>query len=250
MGNDRHISLDGETCVVLAGGLGTRLRSVLPEIPKPMAPIRDKPFLEHLLCWIARSGIRRAVLSSGYRHEIIEEYFRNGESVGLELIYSVEQKPLGTWGALRQASRHVDRNEFIALNGDSWLEVDLCQLFNFHINCGGVATLAAAHVMDSSRFGSLQMNLSGRILRFNEKSAGGDGWINGGIYVLSQRVFGLVPMEAMSLEKQAFPRLVEEGIYALKAPGIFVDIGLPEEYMKLESSAEEWMTKLHGTKAC
>jgi D-glycero-alpha-D-manno-heptose 1-phosphate guanylyltransferase len=241
-------------CLVLVGGLGTRMRRLLNNLPKPMAAIAGKPFLEYLVRWLCRSGIKRVILCTGYRSERIQQYFQGGDAFGLQITYSWEREPQGTWGAIRQAGQLVTERDFLVLNGDSWLQVDLGQLLDFHVRSGGRATIAAVEVVDSSRFGSLDVDASGRIVAFREKSRSGKALVNGGVYVFSREVLEITPAAAFSLEKEVFPMLLPHGVYAMPVRGYFVDIGLPEEYQKLEKSAEGWMEKLGlrngGEKAC
>ena len=242
-------------CLILVGGLGTRLRPVLNDLPKPMAAVAGKPFLEYLILWLRQAGIRRVILCAGYRSEKIQEYFQGGDAFGLQIAYSVEREPQGTWGAIRQACRFVTQRDFLVLNGDSWLQVDLAQLWDFHLHRGGIATIAAVEVIDSSRFGTLDVDSYGRILDFREKrSPGNNALVNGGVYIFSREVLAVAPAMAHSLEKDVFPMLLPHGVFAMPVNGYFVDIGLPEEYKRLEATAESWVAKLRledgGAKAC
>lgn len=241
-------------CLILVGGLGTRLRAVVREVPKPMAPIAGKPFLEYLVRWLRLSGVTRLVLCVGHRAEIIQQYFQDGHDLGLNITYMVEDRPLGTWGAIRQAGETLDEPFCFVLNGDSWLDVELSGLVNFHAARGAVATIAAAEVSDCSRFGTLQVDPSGAILAFREKGGGeGPGMVNGGVYVFSREMFSLAPAAASSLEQDVFPELVGRGLYALPVRGYFVDIGVPDEYLRLQNEAEGWMLRMgiqNGDRAC
>jgi NDP-sugar pyrophosphorylase family protein len=209
-----------------------------------MATIAGKPFLEYLVRWLRKSGIQRVILCTGYRSERIQQYFQGGEAFGVQISYSWEREPQGTWGAIRQASQLVTEQDFLVLNGDSWLQVNLDQLLDFHVRCGGKATIAAVEVVDSTRFGSLDVDASGRIVAFREKKDAGKALVNGGVYVFSREVLAIAPVAALSLEKEVFPMLLPHGVFAMAVQGYFVDIGLPEEYQKLEESAENWMGTL------
>ena len=241
-------------CLILVGGLGTRLRPVLDDLPKPMATVAGKPFLEYLIRWLCLAGIQRVVLCTGYRSEKIRQYFQSGDAFGLQIAYSVEQEPQGTWGAIRQAGQFVTARNFLVLNGDSWLQIDLSQLVNFHVRRGGIATIAAVEVTDSSRFGTVDVDSSDRIIAFQEKRGSGTALVNGGVYVFSRDALAMVPTAASSLEKEVFPMLIPHGVFAMPVRGYFVDIGLPEEYQKLEATAENWVERLRlpdgGAKAC
>jgi len=241
-------------CLILAGGLGTRLRPVLDDLPKPMAAVAGKPFLEYLIRWLRQAGMQRVILCTGYKSEKIQHYFKSGEALDVQIAYSVEREPKGTWGAIRQACQFVTDRNFLVLNGDSWLQIDLGRLVDCHVRRGGVATIAAVEVTDASRFGILDVDSSGRITAFQEKRGPGNALVNGGIYVFSRDAFSIVPAAASSLEKEAFPMLLPHGVFAMPVQGYFVDIGLPEEYKKLEATANTWVARLRlqdgGAKAC
>jgi D-glycero-alpha-D-manno-heptose 1-phosphate guanylyltransferase len=220
-----------------------------------MAVIAGKPFLEYLIRWLRKSGVQRLILCSGYRSEKIQQYFRGGETFDLQITYSVEREPQGTWGAIRQAGQFFTERNFLVINGDSWLQVDLGRLIDFHNHRRAVATIAAVEVSDSLRYGSLDIaSSSGRILAFHEKRATRNTLINGGVYVFSREVFSIAPPTALSLEKEVFPMLLPHGVFAMPVQGYFVDIGLPEEYKKLEDNAQNWVEKLDlrngGARAC
>ena len=232
-------------CLILVGGLGTRLRAVVHEVPKPMAPIAGRPFLEYLVRWLRRSGVTKLAMCVGHRAESIQQYFQDGHDLGLDIKYVVEDRPLGTWGAIRQAAEALVEPVFFVLNGDSWLDVELSRLLHFHIATGAVATIAAAEVSDCSRFGTLQVDSSGAILAFREKGGGkGPGMVNGGVYVFSRETLSIAPAGASSLEQDVFPKLVGRGLNALPVRGYFVDIGVPDEYLRLQNEAEVWICRL------
>jgi D-glycero-alpha-D-manno-heptose 1-phosphate guanylyltransferase len=230
-------------CLILVGGLGTRLRPLISDLPKPMAPIGGKPFLEYLVLWVGHSGFHRVVLCTGYSAERIEEYFGRGDGFGVDIAYSVESKPLGTWGAIRQAMDCFPGDHFLVLNGDSFLQVELQALLDFHLRKQGLATIAVLGVPDSSRFGSIRLFPDGHITEFSEKVTDGPALINGGIYCLSREILDVAPEAAVSLEKEVFPAVISHGVYGMTVQGYFVDIGIPEEYLRLAGDAENWMKK-------
>ena len=237
---------DEVPCLILVGGLGTRLRPMLADVPKPMAPVAGKPFLEYLIRWVSRAGFRRVVLCAGYGAGQIREYFGQGDAFGVQLTYSVENEPLGTWGAIRLAGQRINHPQFVVLNGDSWLQVDFCRLLDFHRQKGGVASIAVVEVGNSSRFGSIRLDASGRVMEFLEKQQGGTTLINGGVYVFSQEVLEAAAPTAdvCSLEKEIFPALIPQGVYGMPVKGYFVDIGVPEEYKRLLHDARSWIEAL------
>src|SRR5208282_3614070 len=222
--------------VLLVGGLGTRLRSVLPSTPKPLASVGDKSFLELLVWQLRYQGIRRLVMCTGYLSDQIEKAFGDGHPWSVTIEYSKEPHPLGTAGALKLAQPYL-RNapEFLVLNGDSFLEIDFSQLMRFHRRRGGVATMAVRQVENASRYGTVQVDSSGRVKGFAEKTGSTlPGLINAGVYVFSPAIFQHIPEGPASLETGVFPRLLDQNMYALQQHGLFVDIGTPEDYQRAQ----------------
>jgi D-glycero-alpha-D-manno-heptose 1-phosphate guanylyltransferase len=234
-------------CLILVGGMGTRLRPVVNDLPKPMAPIAGKPFLEYLLRWVGHAGVKRVILCAGYRADKIQEYCGDGDAFGLQISYSLEKRPLGTWGAIRQAAQQLSNQQFLVLNGDSWLQVDLQELLDFHLDSGGIATIAAAGVRDASRFGSIRADSQGKVIGFAEKQTRAAALVNGGIYLFSREALAVAPVLTGSLESDVFPLLVPRGVYAMRVTGYFIDIGIPAEYKRLQREAHSWMQKLGYT---
>ncbi len=218
--------------VLLVGGLGTRLRTVVPSTPKPLAPVGDRPFLELLIRQLGNQGIRNLILCTGYLADQIEREFGDGSDLGVSIEYSKELQPLGTAGALKFAERFLQGvPEFLVMNGDSFLELDLRQLMQFHRTRGGLATMAIVSVENASRYGTVHVDSANRITKFLEKT--GDacpGLINAGIYVFSPAILEHIPTGPVSLEKEVFPRLLDQGVYAAREHGVFIDIGTPADY--------------------
>ena len=225
------------TPLILAGGLGTRLRSELPDLPKALAPLGGRPFLEHLLDRMARAGFQRAVLCVGYRADMIQEAIGNDHQ-GLEVLYSRENVPLGTGGALRHALSLAPTPWLLACNGDSTADVALDGFVRWHFQTPRRASLVAARVEDAARYGRLSLDPAGRIRRFEEKgSTPGPGWINAGIYLLPwDLIADISPERFLQLEQDVFPGLANEAFFAFPAEGGFIDIGTPESY----AMAKEW----------
>jgi len=221
--------------IVLAGGLGTRLASVTSDIPKPMAPIGSRPFLEYLLDYLVEQGTEQAVLAVSHKWEVIRRHF--GDTYrGMLLSYSVEEVPLGTGGAIRQALESITDDEVVVLNGDTLFRVDLKGMVNIHRSGGARLSIALKQVADSGRFGRVEVSADGVVTNFLEKSTGGPGWINGGIYMLHRRVFADFPMPArFSFELD----LVEPNIgriqpRAFQSDAYFIDMGVPEDYERAQ----------------
>ncbi|SMC26308.1 D-glycero-alpha-D-manno-heptose 1-phosphate guanylyltransferase [Desulfacinum hydrothermale DSM 13146] len=228
--------------LVLAGGLGTRLRPEVPDRPKALARVAGEPFLGRLLRWLKAQGLERVVLCVGYLWERIADYVGDGAPWGLEVVLSVEETPLGTAGALKNAERYV-QGPFFVLNGDTFLDVSLAALARFHEENGWLATLAVTHVEDGVSFGVVEMDSRGRLLSFNEKKGipGRPAWINGGVYLLERRVLGAIaPGRAVSLEKEVLPGLLDHGeaLGCFPARGTFLDIGTPDRYRKSQKELE------------
>ena len=224
--------------LILAGGAGTRLRSVLGDnLNKPMAPIANKPFLEYLVMWLRKQDIGDIILCVGYKADLIQSYFGEGERWDVHLEYSRETEFLGTGGALKLAEDLVHGNEFMVLNGDSFLDVDLGELARFHHEVSATATLALAQVDNAQRFGSVRLDDAHRIVGFAEKdNEARAGLINAGIYMLSREVLGMIPpRQVCSLEREVFPALIARNLCGLPFPGFFIDIGVPADYERLQS---------------
>lgn len=219
------------TVAVLAGGLGTRLRSVVSDRPKALAEIHGRPFLTYLLDRLSATGLSSVVLCTGHFGQQIEEAF--GERYGnLRILYSQEVQPLGTGGAVRLALPYLTSDPVLVMNGDSFCAVDFRSFWNWHCARGSRATLLLTQVPDTQRFGSVDMDPDGAIIRFGEKVKGSvSGSINAGVYLLSRQVIESIrPNANVSLEHQVFPTLVTRGLYGYPGGGRFLDIGTPEDF--------------------
>ncbi len=219
------------TPVILAGGLGNRLRSVVSDRPKVLAEVNQKPFLTYLLEQLHRAGFRKTVLCTGYLGEHIEKNF-GSRYKHLALFYSQETRPLGTAGALRLALPLVQTKSAIILNGDSFCGASLDK-FYFHYQKRKVsAAIILAHVSDARRFGKVFVDAQGRVLHFLEKDKKeGSGWINAGIYLVKKELLRSIPSGGpVSLEKQLFPQWIQQGIYGHQSRARFMDIGTAESY--------------------
>lgn len=226
-----------EVAAILAGGKGTRLASVVPDTPKPVAPIGEKPFLFYVFEDLARIGIRDVVLLTGYHHEKVVEQCRSAETLGLSVHYSRETEPLGTGGALRQAIETSPflKKPFLLLNGDTVIEPTVKPLLDHTLEKEEVILMGIMEVEDRSRFGGVELRGAGpRIERFLEKGASDPGWVNSGAYLVSPRILEFTPQRPafLSLENEVLPRLLREEIpiRGVPLPGRFHDIGVPESY--------------------
>jgi D-glycero-alpha-D-manno-heptose 1-phosphate guanylyltransferase len=222
--------------VLLVGGLGTRLRSVVTSTPKPLASVGDRPFLELLVRQLRYQGIRHLVLCTGYRAHEIEKELGEGREWEVTIEYSKEPRPLGTAGAVKFAEpllRGV--SDFLVMNGDSFMETDFQELINFHRRSGGIATMAVVRMKNEMRYGTVQVASGGLVSGFTEKVDGDpNGFVNAGIYVFNRRIFDHIPEGGVSLERDIFPKLLDHGLYASKQHGVFIDIGTPEDYARAQ----------------
>jgi NDP-sugar pyrophosphorylase family protein len=217
--------------VILAGGLGTRVARQLGGTPKVMAPAGDRPFLDHLLRWLAGQGARRVVLCLGHRAEAVLAYLAHAPRHGLEIATVVEPNPLGTAGAIAFARRAFRSDPVLVMNGDTLVELELAQFLASFTKSGASAGLVCAAVDDPARYGQVEIDRAGRVARFREKenAAAGPGWISAGIYLFSGRMLDHVSVIGRgSLERDLFQRLPPGTIHAFRAAGRFIDIGTPE----------------------
>jgi mannose-1-phosphate guanylyltransferase len=232
--------------LILAGGLGTRLRPAFDAGPKSMAPVGGRPFVEYLLSQIRRAGCHNVVLCVGHGKGHIEEWVASGARWDLNVRYSVEGEPLGTAGAIKQAASLIDKPDFLVFNGDSFLAIDLKRLVEEHLQSGAWATVALTRVHDPTRFGTVVVGANGQIKEFREKSvqvaseSRNSHLVNGGVYVLNKRVLGMIPdSRAVSLEREIFPQLLIKGIRGLLRDGYFIDIGVPEDFERAQAELPE-----------
>lgn len=227
--------LAGVTAAILAGGLGTRLRSVVADRPKVLAEVRGRPFLAYLLDQLAAAGVRYVVLCIGYLSEQVRAAF-GGLYGSLHLVYSQESSPLGTAGALRLALPLFKSDPVLVMNGDSFCRVDLRDFWTWHQARGANATLLLTEVPDTSRYGRVNVDADGLVLSLDEKGGNsGSGWINVGIYLLSHRFLLTIPADgAVSLEREVFPAWIGRGLYGYRSEGCFLDVGTPEAYALAE----------------
>jgi NDP-sugar pyrophosphorylase family protein len=224
--------------VILAGGEGTRLRPLTLSVPKPVVPVVDRPFLRHQLDLLASAGVRDVVFSVAYRPERVEAVFGDGRAFGVTIRYAVEDTPLGTGGAVRNALDLLD-DRTIVLNGDVLTDVDLPGLVRSHEERRASATILLTPVSNPSAYGLVETDPSGRVLRFREKPKPEEittDTINAGIYILETRVIDLIPPAVNhSIERGFFPALLARGDVVLGPVhrGYWIDIGTPEKYLQV-----------------
>lgn len=223
------------TAIILAGGLGTRLRSAVPDLPKPMAHIQGKPFLVYLMDYWIRQGVSQFILSVGYQRKVIMDYF--GENYrDIPITYVIEEEPLGTGGGLLLASMNLNE-PFLVLNGDTFFEVDLTLLLQFHAEQKSDWTFSLFHTNEVGRYMGMDLAADGRIINFKSGTSQPSRLANGGVYLLNPLVLrkaSFVSGSKLSLEDDMLPSLVEAGsvFYGLESTGRFIDIGIPDDYFR------------------
>ncbi len=245
--------------LILAGGFGTRLKDVVNDVPKPMATVLDKPFLEHQISLLKEQGITEIILAVHHMSDTVKSYFGNGHGIGVEITYSEEDTPLGTAGAIKKAQPYLD-SPFLVLNGDSYADVIIRDLVDFHTRNKSSMTIALTKVKDSSNFGNvvLEGNL---IVDFVEKMDSEEGLVSIGCYLFDPVIFDFIPSDVkVSLEQEVFPKLAKAKIlHGYKHDGYFMDIGRPETYnqfkqdalksicLREHSTVSEALRKMHKT---
>ena len=225
--------LAGVTAVLLAGGRGSRLSTVLADRPKVLAHVQGRPFLAYLLDQVAAHGVGEVVISTGYLGGQVKDTF--GDSYhGLRLVYSHESSPLGTAGALRRALPLLKSDSVLVMNGDSICKVALKAFWDRHCARGANATLLLAKMSETTRYGRVDVDDEGHVLGFQEKKrVHGGGWVNAGIYLIRRHFIGEIPAQkAVSLEREVFPNWIGNGLYGYKGTGHFLDIGTPAAYAR------------------
>ena len=223
--------------IILAGGFGTRLSSVVRDVPKPMASIGGKPFLCYLLARLMQGGYEHVVLATGYMHEKVEQYF-GSEYGGLSLSYAVEEIPLGTGGAIVNALQYCKEDTVTVLNGDTLFAIDYSHLRRYAAQTSTRAVLVLRRVDDAGRYGAVEIDSKGRITAFREKDLDyGSGFINGGIYQLSRSLLaGHAVNEAFSFEHEVLMALhQQQPFFAYVADDYFIDIGIPADYYRAQT---------------
>ena len=230
------IPTDAVRAFVLCGGAGTRLRPVLADQPKSMAPISGTPFLQLLLDGLRSQGVGDVILGTGYMAEQIERYFGSGSKLGIRLRYSREDEPLGTGGALKLAEPIIS-DPVLVLNGDSYVEWELVPILELFTAKDADMVIVLQAVTDVTRYGSVELDQDGRISQFVEKGASaGPGLINAGVYLLRKQIVrDLAAGTFISLEREVFPRLLDRGVYGLISTGLFIDIGIPDDFKRAQT---------------
>jgi D-glycero-alpha-D-manno-heptose 1-phosphate guanylyltransferase len=233
--------------VILAGGYGTRLRSIVSDRPKCMALIEEKPFLEYQIKFLASQGLTNFIICSGYKHEHISKYFGNGEILSANVKYSVEKEPLGTGGAIKNAL-HLLENNFIVLNGDTICNLSYDSFMNFHDEKKAHVSMVLAKIANNSRYGTIITDNADSIISFSEKVQNSSNFfINAGIYLIEKNSIDWKAFPTnFSLEKELFPILLhKKRFFGFKSNGYFIDIGIPEDFTRFQKEIKSctWLFK-------
>ncbi len=226
--------------IILAGGKGTRLSGVVSDVPKPMAQINGRPFLEYQINYLESWGVNHVVLAVGYMAEAISAHFGNSFN-GVKIDYSVEEETLGTGGAIKLAFQKIKGHSALILNGDTLFDMNIKRLFDFHRIKEADFSIALRFNLKTDRYGSVKMNPDNRITGFIEKEENSDEeYINGGVYLTKKAYFeSLKFSKSFSLEKEYFEKYVDKArIYGVKCHSFFIDIGIPEDYILAQDEFE------------
>jgi D-glycero-alpha-D-manno-heptose 1-phosphate guanylyltransferase len=220
--------------IILAGGLGTRLRSVVSEVPKVMAPMNDgKPFLEYLIKYIDMHELGEIIVSAGYKSSVIKNYF------GEKIIYSEENSPLGTAGAIKKAEKLLKGNGyFLVFNGDTFFEIDLKDFVSKVEKTKAIIGVALTKVKDTERYARVEINSNNKVTLMQRKLKG-PGFSLGGIFMFRKELLKFFP-EKGSLEEDVIHKFIK-GTYGFYYPNYFIDIGIPEDYEKCKTYLPQYL---------
>lgn len=224
-----------KTAIILCGGFGTRLSSVVSDLPKPLALINGRHFLFYILDKLDKSGIEHVIISTHHMWykfpEIIGESYKN-----IKISYCKEEMPLGTGGAIVNSLSLTNDTEFLVMNGDDWLDIDFNSLYQFYKDQNSLGVIAAKKLTDASRYGTISVDKHNKILSFNEKLPNSKGLISTGIYILNEKLFYYAPVRSsFSIEKDCFPNWIRWGMSAYITNAKFIDIGTPESYAEAQT---------------
>ena len=220
-------------CIILAGGLGTRLQSVVSDVPKCMAEVAGKPFLSYLFDYAKNQQFDHLIHSLGYKSEVVLQWL-DGKSYPFKISYVVEDSPLGTGGAIKLAFDKVETDKAFIFNGDTFFGVDTTLLAEFHKEKNAMISLALKPMTNFDRYGSVDLDKGERIIRFNEKQHCAKGLINGGVYVINKNLFSTLSLpEKFSFEKDVMEMHINDiPSYGCVQDGYFIDIGIPSDFTK------------------
>ncbi len=232
--------------IILAGGLGTRLRSKVNNVPKCMAPVAGKPFLWYMLKYLADYQITKVVLSVGYLRDVIIEWIDgNRNEFPYDFDFAIETEPLGTGGGIKLALEKIQSENALVLNGDTFFNVNIDELYEQHRLLPSYITLALKPMSNFDRYGNVKIDVSNRILKFEEKKYHENGLINGGVYLIKKEIFkNTRSYSKFSFETDVLPDACSSGwVYGVKQDGYFIDIGIPDDYDKANEDFKAFLRK-------
>lgn len=236
--------MDTIDAIILAGGLGTRLRETVRDVPKSLAPVDGKPFLDIILETLRSSGtIKKVVVAVGYMAEQIIQRYRQGEGFGLQIDFSIEQKLLGTGGGVKKALTYCDSTDVLVLNGDSYVDISIPDFLTFHKRNNALVSMALKEVENANRYGRVNILSDNTILSFEEKIERKEsGLINAGMYLFNRELFNNIPdNKVLSLERDLLPTMIKNRSYGFICNGKFIDIGTTESF----GIASEYLKKTY-----
>lgn len=230
--------------IILAGGLGTRLRAAVPDLPKCMAPVAGKTFVSYVIDYFQLQGINEFIFALGYKSEIIIDYIHQ-QYPNLKAAFSIEQELLGTGGAIRLACRQATHENVLVLNGDTIFKIDLKKLCDFHLSSSADCTLSLKPMKDFDRYGVVELDGNNRISNFKEKQYYNSGLINGGVYALNvNAILNEALPDKFSFEKEYLESLyTSRKIFGQIQDGYFIDIGVPSDY---DQAQKDFQTVITG----
>jgi|TARA_B100000315_G_C14585787_1_gene592939 D-glycero-alpha-D-manno-heptose 1-phosphate guanylyltransferase len=216
--------------IILAGGFGKRLKSKVRDIPKPMAPVNNRPFLDYLLDYLIKNKIKQIIFSVYYKYDLIKDYYRSSYK-GMNISYSIDNEALGTGGAIMAALLKSKNENVFIINGDTFFNVKLSNLFNNHVDNNNDITLSLKSMTNFKRYGFVETDTRGQVHSFREKEYRNYGEIDGGIYLIKRNIFHSLKRR----KKFSFNEFIMDNLKQLKVGSIlfdelFIDIGLPEDY--------------------
>lgn len=226
---------------ILCGGSGKRLRRLHPDVPKPMVKMGQRPFLDIIITHMASFGFRRFILGLGYKGDFIRRYYSRKPVEGLKIIFSQEDKPLGTAGAVKKAKALIGSSCFFVLNGDSFCQFKPQDFLSFHKRKKALATILLKRLTgDIKDYGKVKIDRSSRIISFQEKNGNAKKClISSGVYLFDKKIFSLMPRQgSFSLEHDLFPNAIGKGLFGYTGCGYFIDIGTPDRYFKAKTHFE------------
>lgn len=232
----KKVGISSIDTLILCGGKGTRLQSIVPDKPKILADIGGAPFIKYLFNYLEIKGIKRIILCTGYMHDQIEEWVKSSYHGNLDILFSREKRSLGTAGATKNAAKYLQSEHFFVLNGDTFTKVNYIDLMGFFFQKKALGAISVVRKPKSDRYGRISMDKHNKITSFNEKISDGKGLINAGVYIFPIEIIELIPNNQFSsFDDDIFPLLVkykDKGLYGFFINEFFIDIGTPSSYQK------------------